>query len=236
VSLRTPAAGLLVAALAIASCSRSRAVPAASPAATPAPVTGTQPRANPAAPVIPAKAATPGVARAPPPRPGPAPAPAPADTGTYGLLALGAAQARVMPEDFLIGPVGDSRGLSGDERAAFAAASTFLEAFCRGSVEDDLLAAPSREELAGMLRYAVARGEVPTSWRLGSPHRSRGQMVCTVRLLGAPGTAEGDMYLAKDGGSWMVTDLQVNLAQLAAPRPDRGERFFPSPYQWLLGE
>ncbi len=61
-------------------------------------------------------------------------------------------------------------------------------------------------------------------------------MVCTIRLIGTPGTAEGDLYLAKDGGSWLVSDLQVNMAQLAAPRVERGGRFFPSPYRWLLGE
>ncbi len=238
-SLRALAAVLLVVALAFSSCSKNRATPAvASTTAPAAPVTGTEPRVIPIAPAAGAAAEAgrpaPGSSRAASPKAAVLPATS-ADLGMYGLLALGA-QAGAMPEDFLIGPIGDPRGLGSDEGSAFQVASSLLEGLVQRKVQRDLLAAATREELASMLGYAIEQGEVPASWRLGPPHRIRGEMVCTIRLIGTPGTAEGDLYLAKDGGSWLVSDLQVNMAQLAAPRVERGGRFFPSPYRWLLGE
>ena len=50
------------------------------------------------------------------------------------------------------------------------------------------------------------------------------------------GTAEGEIYMAKPKAQWLVTDLQLSLAQMAVKREKPKEKFFPSAYRWLLEE
>ena len=207
----------------------------ASPAAAPA---KTSP--EPATSTAPAKPAVGPEARESAPRPAPAAAPAappaiPAvATGVLGLLSQGA-QDGTLPEDFEIGPLGAARLLGDDERAAYAAAASLLDAFVRGRVDQAALAADSREALAGTISFALERGDLPVAWRLGPPRTVGQELVANLRLLGADGSAEGEVYARREGTALRVSDLQIDPARMRVRRDRSGRTFFPSPYRWLLG-
>jgi hypothetical protein len=235
---------LLASALCLAGCQRSAssgtaaagsAKQPASPSRTPASV-ASEAKAN----AIPAKPSTDQGTRASATRPAaaaPAASPAPAptvETGVFGLLSQGA-QDGTLPEDFEIGPLGAARLLGDDERAAYKAAASLLDAFARGRVERTGLAADSRDALAGTIAYALERGDLPVAWRLGPPRATSSELVANLRLFGTDGSAEGELYARREGGDFRVSDLQIDPARMRVRRERSGRTFFPSPYRWLLG-
>jgi hypothetical protein len=163
------------------------------------------------------------------------PAPTPTvDTGVIGLLSQGA-QDGTLPEDFEIGPLGAARLLRDDERAAFNAARSLLDAFARGRVDRTVLAADSRDALAGTIAFALERADPPVSWRLGPPRANGSELVANLRLLGKDGSAEGELYARREGEEFRISDLQIDPARMQVRRERSGRTFFPSPYRWLLG-
>jgi hypothetical protein len=175
---------------------------------------------------------------APQPAAAAAPAPSPAvpavDTGVFGLLCQGA-QDGTLPEDFEIGPLGAARLLGNDERAAYDAAASLLDAFIRSRVDQTVLSAGSRDALAGTISFALERGDLPVAWRMGPPRAVAQELVANIRLLGAVGSAEGEVYARREGGDLRVSDLQIDPARMRVRRDRSGRTFFPSPYRWLLG-
>ncbi len=158
----------------------------------------------------------------------------PVDTGVFGLLCQGA-QDGTLPEDFEIGPLVAARLLGDDERAAYDAAASLLDAFTRGRVDRTGLAAEPRDALAGMIAFALEQGDLPVAWRLGPPRAAGSELVANLRLLGADGSAEGELYARREGGDLLVSDLQIDPARMRVRRERSGRTFFPSPYRWLLG-
>ncbi len=156
------------------------------------------------------------------------------DTGVIGLLSQGA-QDGTLPEDFEIGSLGAARLLGEDERAAFNAARSLLDAFARGRVDRTALAADSRDALAGTIAFALERGDLPVSWRLGPPRANGTELVANLRLLGRDGSAEGELYARREGEEFRISDLQIDPARMRVRRQRSGRTFFPSPYRWLLG-
>jgi hypothetical protein len=157
-----------------------------------------------------------------------------ADTGLFGLLGQGP-QDGTLPEDFEIGPLGAARVLCNDERAAYQAAASLLDAFTRGRADRAWLAAGSREALAGTISFALEQGDRPVAWRLGPPRASGDELVANMRLLGTEGSAEGELYARREGGEFRVSDLQIDPARMRVRRERPDRTFFPSPYRWLLG-
>jgi hypothetical protein len=244
------AAVMLAAALSLASCQRTASTGAnaaglakqpatlsGSPAPKGAATSGPVPAA--ALPAKPTPAAAPrSVVTAPStPASTPASSPAPvvrADAGLFGLLCQGAQDGN-LPEDFEIGPLGAARLLADDERLAYAAAAAMLDAFSRGQVDRAVIAAGSRDALAGTIAFALERGDLPVAWRLGPPRADGSELVANVRLLGADGSAEGEIYARRESGSLLVSDLQIDPARMRVRRAKPDRTFFPSPYRWLLG-
>jgi hypothetical protein len=155
-------------------------------------------------------------------------------TSVASLMALGHT-ARLLPEDFKIGPLGDARGSRQEENGAIAAADAFLKSIVAGSVDTRLLTPDSQGAVADSLAYGLRQGYKPVSYRLGAPKsQENGQVTATVRLFSPTGASEGEIYLAKAGTEWLVADLQLSLAELSVKREPSKDKFFPSSYRWLL--
>ncbi len=237
------AATIVLLALALCACQRTTAgapkvsptrIPPESPASTTQPAVSSPSAFVSAAPTrattdrAPAPAASAPAAAAPASR-----APA-ADVGLLGLLGQGAQDGN-LPEDFEIGPLAADRLLADDARAARAAAAAVLDAWAAGRVDRAALASEAREVLAGMIGFALERGDRPTEWRLGPARPSGAETVANLRLLAAGGSAEGEIYTAHEGGGVLVSDVQVDPERLKVARERPQRTFFPSPYRWLLG-
>jgi hypothetical protein len=151
-------------------------------------------------------------------------------------MALGR-DSRILPEDFKIGPLGDTRTEKQEEGRALAAASAFLNRLVAGSVDKQLLTPESQDTVADTLTFGFKQGNTPHAYRLGSAKTSDdGEISAAVRLFGPQGTSEGEIYIAKSGSNWLVADLQLSLAQLSLKREKPKEKFFPLEYRWLLEE
>jgi hypothetical protein len=231
------AATIVLLASALCACQRSAAGSAKasptsispSPASSIAPPAASTPAT--AAPATAASTAAVGSARA---TAGPSSQPAPADVGLLGLLGQGAQDGN-LPEDFEIGPLAADRLLADEARAERVAAAAVLDAWTAGRVDRADFASDARETLAGMIGFALERGNVPLAWRLGPPRPTAGETVANIRLLAAGGSAEGEIYITREGGGVLVSDIQVDPARMNVARERPQRTFFPSPYRWLLG-
>jgi hypothetical protein len=142
---------------------------------------------------------------------------------------------RLLPEDFKIGPLGESRGQKADEAGAMATAEAFMARLVTGKIDRTLIAPESEKALSDTLGYGLQQGFTPLSYRLGMPKKSdSGEIAVNVRLFGADGTSEGEIFLARAGSKWLVSDFQLSLAALAVTREKSKQKFFPSAYRWLL--
>jgi hypothetical protein len=151
-------------------------------------------------------------------------------------MALGR-QTRMLPEDFKIGPLGDNRTEDQDADAAVSAAEAFLDSIVAGKPDGTRVTAESSKTVLDTLTYGLKQGYAPSSFRIGTPKtQDDGEIAANVRLFGPDGTAEGEIYMSRDGKKWLVSDLQLSLAQLAVKREKAKEKYFPSAYRWLLEE
>jgi len=152
------------------------------------------------------------------------------------LLPLGRGS-RVLPEDFKIGVLADPQIGEADERQAMAAAGSFFSRLSAGKVDQSLLAASAEGRISDMLDFGVRRGNVPRTFRIGTPKKhENGEISSSVRLFSSTGSTEGEVSLARTGGHWLVSDLQISLDDLQVKREKPKARFFPSSYRWLLQE
>ena len=143
--------------------------------------------------------------------------------------------ARLLPEDFTIGSLGDSHGDKPDQSAALAVAEAFLASVVTGTIDRKLLAAESEDAVSDTIAYGLQQGYVPQSFRIGvAKSLDNGEIAANVRLFGKDGTSEGEIYMTKAATQWLVSDLQLSLAQLAVKREKPKEKFFPAAYRWLL--
>lgn len=151
-------------------------------------------------------------------------------------MALGR-QTRALPEDFKIGVLGDDRTENQEENGAISTADAFLAGLVAGKPDRALLTAESEKTVLDTLTYGLKQGYTPSSFRLGTPKvQDDGGIAANVRLFGAEGSAEGEIYMARAGKKWLVSDLQLSLAQLAVKHEKSKEKYFPSAYRWLLEE
>jgi len=156
--------------------------------------------------------------------------------GVTALVAQGL-EKKIMPEDFLIGALSETDGRKAEEIEAIWTARAFLASIVAGAPNRKLLSAESEEGIADMLSFSAEQGYTAKSFRLGNPKRhENGEVTASVRLLDAEASSEGEIYLSRTGKEWLVSDFQINLAQLATKREKPKERFFPSAYRWLLEE
>jgi len=151
-------------------------------------------------------------------------------------MAIGRSAA-ILPEDFKIGPLGDDRGGSSDQGKAMETADKFLSRLVAGSVERSMLASENQDAVAEALSFGLENGDTPTGFRVGKPRsREDGEVTAAVRLFGHDSSSEGEIYVAKSGSQWLVSDLQLNLAQLSVKTEKPKEKFLPLDYRWLLEE
>jgi hypothetical protein len=141
----------------------------------------------------------------------------------------------LLPEDFKIGPLGDAGTAKKDQQSAMLAAGSFLSDLIAGKVDSKLLTPEAQSRVPDTLAFGLKQGYTPTAYRLGAPRtREDGEITATLRLFGVEGTSEGEIYMARAGDQWLVSDVQISLAGLSVKRPPAKEKYFPSAYRWLL--
>jgi hypothetical protein len=142
-----------------------------------------------------------------------------------------------MAEDFTLGPLGDATAGTDEQKEALLAAEQFLSSLVGGSPSPELLSPGSGQAILELLQPLTGAQAAPSAFRLGNAVAlPAGELSANIRLSRGRGRAEGEIYLGKEAGRWLVTDVQVNPAALALVHEKPAKKFFPSPYRWLLGE
>lgn len=219
----------------LAACTRTGTKPlAAAPPQALKPAAGTRERPSPPPPAQqPSQAVAPASAVLPQPV---QPLPAAQPLGLASLRTI-AGTPRLMAEDFSLGPLGDAASGTDDQKAALLAADEFLASLVTGAPAAALLSPRSVQAVLELLEPLKGGEAAPATFRLGNAVAvSGGELSANIRLFRDGGTAEGEIYLGKESGRWVVTDVQINPAALARARQKPARKFFPSPYRWLLGE
>ncbi len=142
---------------------------------------------------------------------------------------------RDVPDDFKIGPLADYYKNKGEESLILARVNHFCLSLVENELKDELFDDQNRSLLKDSLQYYLKRNIRPTEYRIGliqiddddSSH-------VPVRLLSRRGISEGDIYLAKRGGQWLITDVQVDLQRLEESYVRSDEEFVPTSYNLLF--
>lgn len=165
----------------------------------------------------------------------PAGAASPLQQEEQSLLALPASS--TLPEDFRIGELADLLRSDNPSQAAASVARGFLDSLVRGEIDLALIDAERREELNRSLGFHLSSGDRPEAYRLGRLEIAAddpNQAWSNLRLFGAAGRTEGELYLRRRSQRWYVLDVQADLAALRQPYDRAEERFYPSVYAWGL--
>jgi len=240
VTKRPGAAALLLCLALLASCGKApkTAVKAKQAAADSAGLTGPAAASVPAAPAVvapPAQTKNQTTITLKKEEAPPRPQPAVANVGVQSLLVI--ETPRLLPEDFKIGPLGDAGQGTADGKSAFESATALLASLVSRKVDTKLLAPDSAQALLDMLAFGFEGDRAPTSFRLGTPvSHPDGEITVNARLFRGPGATEGEVYLRRENRQWLIADIQISPAGLAEARERSKQKFFPSPYRWLLGE
>jgi hypothetical protein len=137
------------------------------------------------------------------------------------------------PEDFEIGAL---QGFSGDRNVQLVLRRIrlFREGLQNGKVPLDDVHPDWLPSAQRSLEFHLDRGNIPLDIRVGIVDiYISGKARANVRLIGNPGVAFGEIYLEKLQDKWLVTDFQIDLADLGENSDVRGELYEPSVYRMM---
>ncbi len=139
----------------------------------------------------------------------------------------------IAARDFRIGPLYVPGAEKAAPREAEELVARLLDGLVLGKVETALFDLQSQDRLTRSLQYYTTNGALPLRYRIGELHeRGEGEVIANVRLFGATGVAEGEVYLLRSAEGWRVDDLQVGFPQLAVAYVPPSEPFVPSSYEF----
>jgi hypothetical protein len=170
------------------------------------------------------------------PRPSPSPAASPSAALTKETDLFAAfPQARLMPEDFQIGPLQDGITSSRDFLLGLSRARKFLEGITKKKVDDALILPSVLAEVKAVVSYPLAQGYVPQKYRIGKMvFENDNELRANIRLYKDDAVTEGEIYLTKADDAWLISDLQAGFTLLGRPYRKPSEPFVPGGYEFLL--
>lgn len=147
-------------------------------------------------------------------------------------------QKRTMATDYKIGSLQD---LFQDQIEFLKATwnlKKFLDSLTKKQIEKDLLLSEMSEELERFFIYQIEREYLPTEYRIGKAYIDENQEIrINLRLFReTQGVSEGEVYLKKENGHWLISDIQISFSLLTEKYTKDNQTFMPSSYNWLLQE
>jgi hypothetical protein len=142
---------------------------------------------------------------------------------------------RNVPNDFKIGPLADYYINTGEHSSILARVDFFCLSLVENELKDELLDDQNRSLLKESLQYYLSRDVRPTEYRIGLVQiNDDDSSHVPVRFLSKRGISEGDIYLTKHDGQWLITDIQVDLQRLEQSYVRSDEEFVPTSYDLLF--
>ena len=138
----------------------------------------------------------------------------------------------VAGEDLVIGKLHTVFAGTEEENRVFGGIERFLRALANGSVAEDAASPDALPDLKRLAGYHIERGNIPEDFRIGEIFIEGSSGRADVRLLGRPGRAAGEIYCIEENGTWLITDMQVDLAELGHSYEIEGP-YEPNVYRWI---
>ena len=138
---------------------------------------------------------------------------------------------RYSPEDFEIGEL-QSQTADRDIQLILARILSFQEALSEKNISSVDIHPDWREQAQRNIGFHLERGNIPLDVRVGIVDiYLTGKARANIRFVGKPGVALGEIYLERDGDQWLISDLQIDLADLADAVSERDGLYEPSVYR-----
>lgn len=155
-------------------------------------------------------------------------------TGHDRLLSLrGGSQ--VFPSDYAIGALQPSQPLGTETGEILHVIRRFFARLATGTIDTALVSPEWRDQLVRLLSYPKSKGDLPTSVRIGTLHVGQQEAHAAIRMEKGTGRAVGEIYLHRLKGSWYISDIQGDFAQLGQPFV-RSKPFDPEEWKSLMKE
>jgi hypothetical protein len=153
---------------------------------------------------------------------------------TTGLFSLSPGQ-RIIVEDFKIGPLQDFLIGQYDRIKAALTVHDFMKGLSRKEIKQELIKPEMRTEIKRSLSYSLKNNLLPEEFRIGKIiPEAGGEINVNIRVFKGQSVTEGEIYLLKENGEWMIIDMQIGFTLLAEKYKKDTEPFSPSSYEWLL--
>ena len=135
------------------------------------------------------------------------------------------------PEDFEIGAL-QSHSDDRDVQIVLSRIRSFQAALGTGAIPLEDIHPIWKEQAQRSLGFHLDRGHIPLDVRIGVVDiYMRDRARANVRLIGDPGVAFGEIYLDRSEDTWLVSDLQADMADLADVLVEREGLYEPSVYR-----
>ena len=138
---------------------------------------------------------------------------------------------RFIPEDFRIGMLQDNFVTNRTVLASLMTINRFLSSFTGGEIERKLLYPPKRPQLIRTITYQIEKGYAATETRVGILNFESGTAYAKIRFFSPSGTAEGEIYLTEEKGTWFISDIQIAFQQNHQSSQKEESQFFPDAFR-----
>jgi hypothetical protein len=151
------------------------------------------------------------------------------------LFYIGLGGPKIIPEDFMLGPLQDRYPKYSDEGEIYQSIYLFIEGLKTGDLYFDSVHPGRRDQLRRLLSYPMEQEYFPVSFRLGEiEYPEIDSAFMDIILFGRVGRSKGEIYVAKEEKLWYITDIHVDFSLLLAEDKQEDEQFDPSAFNYRL--
>ncbi len=155
-------------------------------------------------------------------------------SGSDQLLAMQGGRS-VYPSDFDIGALQPAMPAGTAQGAILQSVDQFFSELANGKVDEAVLSPKWKDDIVRLLSYPVQQGELPDSVRVGRITIVQEKAHAAIRMERGKGRADGEVYLERVNGRWLISDLQADFGKLMVPFV-RAQAFDPAEWKSLMKE
>ena len=155
-------------------------------------------------------------------------------SGSDQLLAMQGGRS-VYPSDFDIGALQQAMPAGTAQGAILQVVDQFFSELSKGKVDDAAMSPKWKDDIVRLLSYPVQQGELPDAVRVGKITIVQDKAHAAIRMERGNGRSDGEVYLDRVDGQWLISDLQADFGKLTVPF-ERAQTFDPAEWKSLMKE
>lgn len=149
-------------------------------------------------------------------------------------------QKRVVPEDYLIGPLENLQNTDYRVSQILKTLNTFFRDLRVGTLNEDCIHPSAVLLLSSAFQFYLEEEAVPDVVRIGKVEITGKSARVNLRFYRGNGVSDGEAILEETSvdktRQWLITDCQADLMQLLDPYKPSGEPFQPGAYNFYNWE